>query len=220
MLSYNEWKLLNETLGGPVPLGVSTPQSIGISGANDVQSVLDEAKKKLKKKKKCQAKKCSKMNADMDMDMGDEEEELDIKAKKPDLDVDPDKPEPEVDDDDDDDEVDIEDKVDDEGDEELDVEKKPPMDKPPMDKPPMFSKKKSKKKSAKKMKKEQDEFFQSLSKQMSGGTTDTKYWDGISEDAVFNPPDPNRGLADMAPEVDDNPGPGEVGFGPSTRIQH
>ena len=69
------------------------------------------------------------------------------------------------------------------------------------------------------MKKEQDEFMQSLSRQMSGGTSDTKYWDGISEDAVFNPPDPNQGLADMNPEVSDNPGPGEVGFGPDTRIQ-
>jgi hypothetical protein len=169
---------------------------------------------------------------DGDMDMGDEGPEERLRGKlgkpgKPDLDdVDPDEPEPDLDDDDEE-EVDVDDEIDDEDGEEedldVDVKKKPPMDKPPMDKPPMdkppmFSKKKSKK-SKKKMKKEQAEFFKSLSAQMGGGNTNAKYWDGISEDAVFNPPEPNQGLADMEPQAPENPGPGDLGYSPVTRIQ-
>jgi hypothetical protein len=71
-------------------------------------------------------------------------------------------------------------------------------------------------KKSKKHMKEGDEWLQSVNDMMNTMTTpEPKYWDGISpqnEESLLAPEDPNAGLEDNAP------GPGEVGFSPSTRV--
>jgi hypothetical protein len=212
MLSYKQWKNLNESLGGAIPLGVSTPQNLGAVGSNlnlrQLEIELDEAKKKMiMKAKKKMAGSCPSDDDDDDDDNGDDSEmdmKMDIKGKGDDSDMDMD------DDNGDDDESG--------GDDAIMMKK--------------CMKKKSKKCMKKNMKKEhtvkeynpnetEDEFFASLQSQLSGGLPSDKNWDGLSvqqEDALYNAQDPNTGLADMNPQVSDNPQPGEAGYAPDTRV--
>ena len=58
MLSYKNWKLMNESVGVTHALGISNPQNIGLVSnmptedemLDKLKTKLDEAKKKLKKK--------------------------------------------------------------------------------------------------------------------------------------------------------------------------
>ena len=227
MLSYNEWEKLNENFD--FTLGLTSPQSIGTVGGLGVDlegNDLDEGKKKCSKSKK-------------KMDVGDEEggdgDELVKPAAPKDKDVDVD-----VDDDSDDSDSGGDDSVDDsEGDDvssddsgddsdsggddsgdDMGGDKKPPF----MSK--KGSKKKSTKKSSKKMKKESqdelgfnsgdDEFFMSLRTQMGGDQWQMdKNWDGmptIEEESLIAPETP------AAETETSEPGPGEPGFAPTTRI--
>lgn len=211
MLSYEKWKVISESLGGALPLGIKTPETIGVIGNNteplDFATELEEAKKCLKKK----------MDGDVPSDDGSEGPPLPLKKKghadaeadakgdheEPDDDEDEegnepsddagsdagsDAPENDGDDDDDDDGGDA--------------------------KPTLFQKKKQKKN----MKKEESEFFKSLLGQLGSGHVNQKFWDGLSEDAVYPPADPNVGLGDMQPEVPDNPQPGDVGYAPFSKL--
>ena len=54
---------------------------------------------------------------------------------------------------------------------------------------------------------------------MGTGSPAQKYWDGLAEDSLMPRQDPNQGLADMQPNAPENPGPGELGYSPITRIQ-
>jgi len=203
MLSYKEWKELNESFGGPVPLGIGKQQAVGVvnslSTIEDLESLEEAAKKKKKK-----------MLADL------EDKELEVSPDDVDIDVD-------VDDEEDDvcpgkdDEVDIDVDVDDEEEEE--------------DVPPMMAKKKMKgkmkkkmakkgcktcKASSKKMTKEDQEWYNSVKRQVDSDPN-RKYNDGlpsISEDALLAP--------EQEPEADqmtpNEPQPGEVGYAPEQKI--
>jgi hypothetical protein len=187
MLSFEKWKLMNESLGG-FPLGVKTPGTIGVVGSNEIVRPLD-FETELEEAKKCFQKK--KMNGDIS----------DIVSKKHDIKVKDDDEEADVDADvkvkDDDEEADVD----------ADVKVKD-------EKPTLFQKKKQKKS----MKKEWDEKYRSLHNQLSNGLPGQKYWDGLSEDAVYAPKDPNQGLGNMNPETPLDAQPGEVGFAPSGRV--
>jgi len=50
MLNYSQWKKLNESFAGPIPLGVSSPGSLGVRGGIEgTRIALEEAKKRSKK---------------------------------------------------------------------------------------------------------------------------------------------------------------------------
>jgi hypothetical protein len=177
MITYKEWKSLNESFGGAIPIGVGTPSVVG--GIMGSKLGLDEAKKGKKK-----------MFGDEEVpeEKEEEEEEKDEKHK------------------DDDDKEEKEEKGE-KKDKDDDDEKCDEKD----DKRPAFlmSKKKSKK-----MTKENEEWYNSVKGQL-GSDPNQKSWDGFStleEDAVIPPADPNAEL------VDNQPGPGEVGYSPSTRL--
>ena len=224
MLSFKDWKekqniIKESALAGTFNLGVKSPNSIGISGANtepvsDIEFELEEAKKK------CAAKKCKKMDAEL----GDEEDAETApdgevvpkeKAAPKDLDAEEEGGEEEVSDEDTPD-------VPEEGDE--DAEAEAPDDAKKKLPVPMLQKKKQKKQK-KEMKKEETElsdddkeFLASLKKMYDAGNPNHKFSSGLSEDALMTPVDPNAGLADMDPEVSSDPKPGEVGFAPDTKI--
>jgi hypothetical protein len=217
MLSFEKWKLMNESLGG-FPLGVKTPGTIGVVGSNEIVRPLD-FETELEEAKKCFQKK--KMNGDIsdivskkhDIKVKDDDEEADVDA---DVKVKDDDEEADVDADvkvkDDDEEADVDADVkvkddDEEADVDADVKVKD-------EKPTLFQKKKQKKS----MKKEWDEKYRSLHNQLSNGLPGQKYWDGLSEDAVYAPKDPNQGLGNMNPETPLDAQPGEVGFAPSGRV--
>lgn len=220
MLSYEKWKVISESLGGAIPLGIKTPETIGVVGNNteplDFEAELEEAKKCLKKK----------MDGDVPSpdEGGDKPPFLKKKDEDPDdadADAGGDDSEPSGDDDKDEEpsaDADADSGGDDSpgdssngsGDEESD----------PKAKPTLFQKKKQKKSMKKNMKKEDNEFlnrFKSLQGQMNHDPNQ-KYWDGLSEDAVYPETDPNQGLADMQPEVPTDPQPGEVGFSPYSKV--
>lgn len=210
MLTYKQWRTLNENVGSALPLGVSSPQAIGVMGSNSArwEMELEEAKKKMKKK--------------MLGDAPDDEEDVDADTG-PDGEVvskDDAAPKDEPTDDADaeaDAEGDHEEPEGDEveaggGDEEEDDEEAPP---------PMLQKKKMKKCGGKKcnktMKKEdveEDDFMASLNRQLHFDPAQ-KWWDGFSaefsEDALYQPADPNSSFYDDA-------APGAVGYAPDTRI--
>jgi hypothetical protein len=165
MLSYKNYTLLNESLGQTIALGVRQTPIIGIVGAHDVENTLEEARKK------CCAKK--KMEDDAE-EPEPEEDEIKVKSKS--------KDEPEEDE-----EGDVEDKIDkkikskdepedDEDEDKEDDDEETDEPKEPEDKPTLFQKKKQKKN----MKKEDIEFFQSLSRQLGASTINQKFFDGIN----------------------------------------
>lgn len=177
MITYKEWKSLNESFGGAIPIGVGTPSVVGsIMGS---KLGLYEAKKGKKK-----------MFGDEEVpeEKEEEEEEKDEKPK-----------------DDKEEKGEKGDKGDkgekgDKGDDDEKDDKRPAF---------LMSKKKSKK-----MTKENEEWYNSVKGQL-GSDPNQKSWDGFStleEDAVIPPTDPNAEL------VDNQPGPGEVGYSPSTRL--
>ena len=159
MKSYEQWKLIKESIGPAITLGVQSPNVIGTVGTSfgfsEIDAILDEAKKK------CANKKCSK-KMDGELDAGDDVEPEPEVEKKP---VEAPEDEPEVDDDAEGDEG--------EGDEGDEEEGEPEAE----EKPTLFQKKKMKKK----MKKEDYDFWQSLQTQLGGALPGTKYNDGISE---------------------------------------
>jgi hypothetical protein len=161
MLSYKNYKLLNESLGQTIPLGVRSTPTIGIIGAHDIESTLEEARKKCKKMDGEEGEPVEdEPKPEPEDEKGDVEDKIDKKLGKKD-----DEPE--------------------ESDEEpKDKEEKPSEDEPrePEDKPTLFQKKQKAKQ--KKMTKEEvdAEFFQSLSRQLGASTISQKFWDGISEE--------------------------------------
>jgi len=197
--TFKDWKALHENFGGPIPLGVTTPHSLGAIGSVttslssssnledsldelDIQSLerLEEAVKKVKGKKKMllDLGKKPKLDEPVDDDDDDDDDDEGSCHKEPDLDDE---------DDVDDVEVDIDDK------DEIDVEKKiGGLKKPEL----LLSKKKAKK--AKKMAaeatEETEDWWSSVRSQMAGEVT--QRWDGVEM----------------------QPGPGEVGFAPQTRV--
>ena len=169
MISYKNYKLLNEALGQSFTLGVRSIPAVGIVGSNfaDIEQTLEEAKKK------CASKKCSKMNGDEEPEAEeapDVEDKVDKKLGKKD-DEPEEKEEPEGD------EPEEKDEPEDKGESE---EKDEPEGDEPKEKPTLFQKK-QKAKQKKNMKKEDVEFFQSLAKQLGTSTISQKFWDGISE---------------------------------------
>ena len=211
MLSYKTWRSINESSINEttLPVGLKTPQSVGVFGGYATFDELLEAKKKMKKKMD--------FGGDVPMDDDDEEEDMDVDGAETgdgevvDAKAPKDEPDVDVSDDEVDDDMGDEGDEDDEDDEEMDDEKislKPSM----MKKPPMMMKKKS----SKKMKKENADFWNSLNNMMELPTM--KNFDGIaygnvSEDALLPPLDPFTGHV-----LDSTPAPGEVGFAPDTRI--
>lgn len=213
MLSFEKWKLMNESLGGAFTLGVKSPDTIGVVGSNTEEIIENEPlsfERELEEAKKCLKKK---MDGDVPNpeDGGnvpppppkkpeddDAEAEADADEKgdhsEPDGDEDADGKEPQDSGDDGDGDDDADDKVD--------------------EKPTLFQKKKQKKG----MKKEDVDRWNSLQSQLMRGLPGQKYWDGLSEDAVYPPADPNTGLGDMQPETPTNPQPGEVGYAPDSRV--
>ena len=181
MISYKNYKLLNEALGQSFTLGVRSIPAVGIVGSNfaDIEQTLEEAKKK------CASKKCSKMNGDEEPEAEeapDVEDKVDKKLGKkddePEENEEPEGDEPEEKDEPEDKgEPEKKDEPEDKGESE---EKDEPEGDEPEEKPTLFQKK-QKAKQKKNMKKEDVEFFQSLAKQLGTSTISQKFWDGISE---------------------------------------
>ncbi len=210
MLSYNEWEKLNENFD--FTLGLVSPPSLGVIGSLGVDlEGNDIVEKKMNK--------CKKMHGEEEEDAGDEL----VKAAAPkDKDVDVDDDDNDDDDSDDSDDSETDDSESDDSDCDDDScggDKKPPF----MSK--KGSKKKSKKKSSKRMKKEETEedvdakFWASIKSQMGGNSVPNKNWDGmpiewdgspIEEEALIAPPKVETETSE--------PGPGEPGFAPATRI--
>lgn len=203
MLSYKQYKLLQESFAGNVTLGLGTQPSVGGGPINNLGFTSIKADELAESKRGgCKKKK---MDADADIDMdddGDEEisDKLDIK-KKP-----MGKPVDDMGDDDSDDDDD----GDDDSDGDVDMDNGEETDKMRPTATP-FMKKNMKKNMKKKMTKEESEFLQSL-KKMLEFNPNTKNWDGISkisEDSLLPPSNPNAGL-----NSDAEPQPGEVGYAP------
>jgi len=231
MLSYKNWKSLNESYDHS--LGLAVPQSLGIS--SNTGSTLEELLAERKKMKKKMLGNTDMGNEDDD-ETGDGEmvEPTSLKDKLKDRgDDDMDGDDDDMDDDDGDDHGDEhgdddEDAHDDNegGDEEDGLDKANPL----LSKIQMMKKKmknKMKKKCSTGMKKkmkaeevevhsnEQNDFIQSISKMMSGGDGQTN-WDGLgvrNEDQLLPYIDPNTGYA-----MNKEPGPGEVGYAPQGKV--
>jgi hypothetical protein len=192
MISYKQWKTINESfIGTTTTLGVSTPQSMGVMGQqmgqiNSEEELLDEMKKKFAYMKDNLKKK---MKKKMDGDIDDLDGEVVPPAAKKDADPEADAKAAAASDDAE--VVDTDGEVDGETDSEDEV--KP-------DKPEMM-----KKCMKKKMKKEDagDEWWNSLQDMMA--VQDTKNWDGWSP-------------VEETPAAPATPAPGEVGFAPAQRI--
>ncbi|RDJ35515.1 MAG: hypothetical protein DWQ19_11910 [Crenarchaeota archaeon] len=206
MLSYKQWKTLNESFD--TNLGLGQPQSLGVRSENG--PTLDEFLTLLDEKKKMKKKMLGE-KPDVEIDVEDDEtgdgemvEPSSVKDKKK-IDVDVDVND-EVEDDMDDDDMDDMEDTEDMDDEQLMMMKKK-------------SKKKMKKCSSKKMKKkmkkenvEVDPWLQSVTNMLK--YNDGKSWDGLAsqnEDALIPASDPN---AEFAQE----PGPGEVGYAPQGKV--
>lgn len=196
MLSYKEWKTLNESYN--VSLGISTPKSLGAFGAS-FADLLETKKKKKKMMGDVVPEEEPKVPEDDDEeepDMDDDEETGDGEMVEPSSKKDVPKPDDDMDDDDEE-----------EGEKTSD---------------PLMAgmKKKMKKKMGsdccKPMKKKMSEdafFSQSLRNMFSQGGT--KFSDGISvsEDALLPLIDPITGY-----HIQADPLPGEVGYAPQTRF--
>lgn len=235
MLTYKKWKQLNESFGS-VTLGLSTPSTLGgVVGAQNITPEeaegieLEEGKEgKEGKKGKCKCGKkqciCSKKMLDMDPEVlkqittsdDDKEVETDVDATSDEDEVDVD----ELGDESDEEITDAEEDEEEEenGDEDKIIVKKSIKEIPPMmQKKKMCAKKHMKKKMGKKnckhMTKEDAEWWQSIHDMMDVRHTTDKHWDGISEDQLYAPKDANEGL-----DGESEPGPGEPGYAPQTRI--
>ena len=144
MLSYKEYKLLNESLYGAFNLGLKSHTTVGgivssspINGTEAAEEAIEEAKKAKKMKKK--------MDGEMDAEDHDDEEEVIDKVKSSDDDEDHDDDEDDEDDEDEDhDDDEDEDSKDDEDDED-EVKSKTDLNKKDFS----FMKNKMKKKSKK-----------------------------------------------------------------------
>lgn len=223
--SYKQWKMVNESFGalGPINLGFGRPQSIGITGS---QFEIDNPEGEELEEAKSGSKKSKKMDADIEITDEDPKNRLVKKlgnAKKDIEKVDDEVEDDELDDsdDDDDDEDEELDDSDDDGDDIPDDEE----DKDPdITKRPMLMKKKMKKgmkKAMKKSMKKEDRDWWNSVHNMVLSEPESKSWDGFSrikEDALLPPVDSNKGLGDAEPEMNANPGPGEVGYAPQTRF--
>ncbi len=241
MLSFGQYKKLNENFGGPLggtfTLGLGKTSvvggPVGATGIDWEAVKAEEAALELEEAKKC-AKKCSKKK--MDGDEGEDGELVDPKAPK---DADSEDVSDDSDGDDSDDDSDDDSGDSDDGDDSGDSDSgddgdsgdsgddggsgKPPFMKKGMDMKMQSKKssKKSAKKSAKKMTKEEvDEaaWWKSLKGQV-GDFGHELYDDGLpkgtfQEDSLIAPTDANSGLADTESE----PAAGEPGFAPQTRI--
>lgn len=211
MLSYQKWKLLEESFGGV--LGIQTPHVVGgIVGNLAGLEGIEEAKAK-KKMLEDDAVPTDEVPADDDGDEDDVE-----KDDKDDCGCDGEKKcskmccknmKKEACDDDED--VDGDDDDDSDDDEELDGEDNgegDPDEKAKEDgktlEIPMMMKKKMKKKMSKKMKKEH---LESINAQISSDPQQ-KNWDGISKREDYLIPGQEEKI----------PGPGEVGYAPQTRF--
>lgn len=211
--SYKQWRLLNESFGalGPITLGLGKQHSIGVVGS---QLGEDPKEGDELEEGKCGGKKCSKkMDADVDIEPDDDEE---VPDEAPEEELPKDK-ELKDDDEEGDEEKDSDDETDDVPDDEEDSD-------PDITKKPLLMKKKCKagmKKAMKKgMKKEDQEWWNSIHNMLLADP-EAKSWDGFSrikEDALLPPADANAGLANMEPELANDPQPGEPGFAPQTRI--
>lgn len=205
MLKYQEWKQLNESFGfGPTyTLGVKTPQAVGVIGSvlHSEEPNIEESKKKEPKKKMLKFD-------------GEEKEKSPFKGgkspfkgKSPFVKKDE---EPE-------DEEEAEEKPEEEEDEDEKKSNKKPEDEEETeeepeegdeDEVPMFAKKCSKAKCKAKMKKEDQEWWNSVHNMLDVSSVNNKSWDGLTEDLLLSPSD----------ETQEQPKPGEVGYAPQTRI--
>jgi len=198
MLSYKQWKQVNESLD--FSLGLATPASVGMT--TNFQDLLDEAKKKMKKK----------MFGDEEEvvdDSEDEEEDEDLDVEEPEEDA------PEEDAETGDGEVvdpaskkDVPPEEEEEGGNPLLARLK--KMKGNMKKKMCADDKKDKKDKKEKVKKEDAD--NDWMKSVFFAPPANKNFDGIgvTEDALLPVIDPNTGLYDAARE----PQPGQVGFAP------
>lgn len=230
LLSYKQYKILNETLGSPITLGMAKPTNLGMIGnrltPEELAAIeLEEGKKKKKKMDDGEA-------VEIDADTGDGEVVDDKKAPPkdkpcdcgsddcPDCGGDSDIKEEgcgkkhskkkmsdcgggddeEIDISDDSEDVDIDD--DDDDDDSEDVEDLEGGELAMMKK----KMKKGMKKNAKKgMQKEEAEWWTSVHNMLDG-------FSSVTEESLLAPYDPNEGLTSS------EPGPGEVGYAPSGRV--
>jgi len=171
MLSYKDYKLYNESFlaAGPTPLGLRTPNSLGVMGSHpelEEDEALEEAKKKKGKKK---------MLADVEPEPEPEEEdEEDIDVEeKPDVDVEePEEEEPE--------------EEEDEGEEDIKIKLKKKLGNGDEDEDlePKFKKKCSGKNCGKGMKKEstltdEEKGWWTSVNRMVNADPNERFWDGI-----------------------------------------
>ena len=223
MLSYKNWKTLNESYGPAITLGIKTPNVVGGVMGSHLEPELDEAKKCKDCKKmlgnepllgKIKMKMKPKLGAKPELGEKPEDDEIDLKDK-----IDDDEPvdDDEIDEPTDDDEIDDEVPDEEPGDEEeIDI-KKPSLDKIAIKTSSKKSTKKASKKASKKMTAEESQWWNSVHSMLNVNDIDKKYWDGYREDVLFNPIDPNAELA-QEPTDPANPQPGTVGYAPQTRI--
>lgn len=236
MLSYKQWKMVNEST---FALGLAVQPTVGIQAPHELG--FDEAKKMSKKK----SKKKMHFGGDEDEDISGDGEMVDPSSAKdsPDVDVDVDDEGGEEfggcggdkcgkmskkkskkkmwSDEDDEGEVEAPEEEEEDDDEEFedeggDEEKVVAKKKPPVsdEEVPLFSKKKSKKK-MKREGTEEEQWWASV-KSMVTSNPNQKFGDGwteYQEDALFSPVDQSN-LTQAVRE----PQPGEVGFAPQQKL--
>jgi len=211
MLSYKDWKSLNESYD--FSLGLATPKSLGVMGGSASFEEIIEAKK-MKKKMDLDGEDEESDDSEEDNDEEDDAETGDGEV------VDPSSPKDDADSDDEgsDDESEGDESDDEESDDGEDKEMSPAvmMMKKKM-KNKMASKCKEKKKCSKmkkKMTSEDATWWQSVH-DMVGVPENNRHFDGVTygEDSLLPVIDPNTGLTANSP-----PMPGDVGFSPETRF--
>lgn len=233
LLSYKQYRILNETLGSPITLGLARPTNLGMIGNRFTPEELAAIDLEEGKKKK---KKMNDGEIEIDAETGDGEVIDDKKAppkdRPSDKGCDCGKDDCDCDNSDDvkeegcskkhskkkmsdcgvdDEEIDIKDSGDDE---EIDIDDDSDDDEDGLDVDDIEGgelgmmkkkmKKNMKKKAKKGMKKEEAEWWASVHNMLDGFST-------VSEETLLTPRDPNEGLFS-------EPGPGEVGYAPSGRV--
>ena len=182
MLSYKKWKMLNEQFGGPITLGLKSPNQVAVVGAVAPTEEELEADN-LEEGKKKKMLRDPNLDDEMGDDLGDELGDPDV-----------------------------EDLGDDDGECDCSCHDDEEEDPEGIEGPDgIMLCKKSAKKSAKKMTKEEEEWWSSVHDMTK--FNDTKGWDGLAEDALLSPENPNDGL-----DGSDEPGPGEVGYAPQGKV--
>lgn len=236
LLSYKQYKLLNETLGSPITLGLARPNNLGLIGNNLTPEELEKIRLEESKRKK--KKMDDGEEVEIDAETGDGEvvddeaappkdkpkgsdeggcdcdkftckkcKKMKNEAKKNMCGDDEDVEDVDVDDEDIDEDIDDDDEDDDEDVEDIEGGELGMMKK---------KMKKAMKKNAKKgMKKEESEWWNSVYSMLSANPS-PKFSDGfttVSEEYLLPPQDdPNQGLDANQPK------PGELGFAPVGRI--